>query len=144
MKRQRIWPGYNAGMLTKVLGVATALLAALVIHQYNQIGDLRAQVIDTEKRAVSQARTITAESMDGTDAEVLRTMTWLQGFYQAKDGLQRPEGLWIAGHPDYEGVGHWVFDVYLRERLRGKTEDEARKDVESQIVGSDEWRTKHR
>jgi hypothetical protein len=131
-------------MLNKVLGVAAALLAALVIHQYNQIGDLRAQVVDAEKRAVSQARSITADSMDGSDAEVQRTMTWLQGFYQAKEGLQRPAGLWIDGHPDYEGIGHWVFDVYLRARFRGKTEDEARKDVESQIVGSDEWRTKHR
>jgi hypothetical protein len=135
--------GYNAGMLTKVLGVATALLALLVIHQYNQIADLRAQIIDTEKRAIAQARSITADSMDGTDAEVLRTTQWLNGFYKAADGLQRPEGIWKAGEPDYEGLGHWIFDVYLRNRLRGKTEEEARKDIEDQIRTSDEWRTKH-
>lgn len=131
-------------MLTRVFGVATAVLAALVIHQYNQIGDLRAQVADTEKRAVVQARTITADSMDGTSQEVQRTMTWLNKFYKADDGLQRPEGLWIDGHPDFEGLGQWVFDIYLRDRLRGKTEDEARKTVEDQIKGSDEWRVKHK
>jgi len=131
-------------MLTKALAVVTALLAVLVIHQYNQIGDLRAQVIDTEKRAVAQARSITADSMDGTDAEIVRTTSWLNQLYKAADGLQRPDGVWKDGQPDYEGLGHWVFDVYLRDRLRGKTEDEARKDIEDQIKGSDEWRTKHR
>jgi hypothetical protein len=131
-------------VLTKMLAVVTAILAVLVIHQYNQIGELRAQIVDTEKRAIAQARSITADSMDGMDAEVLRTTAWLNQFYKAPDGLQRPEGVWKGGEPDYEGLGHWVFDVYVRDRLRGKTEDESRKDLEDQIKGSDEWRTKHR
>ena len=131
-------------MLTRVLGVAAAVLTALVIHQYNQIGDLRAQIAETEKRAVTQARSITADSMDGTGPDVERTMTWLHQFYKASDGLQRPDGLWIDGHPDYVGIGTWVFDVYLRGRLRGDTEEQARKTVEDAIRQSDEWRTKHR
>ena len=35
-------------------------------------------------------------------------MEWLHGYYKAADGLQRPEGLWIDGHPDYTGISTWI------------------------------------
>jgi hypothetical protein len=38
----------------------------------------------------------------------------------------------------------WVFDVYLRNRLKGQSEEQARRSVEDAIKQSDEWRTKHR
>jgi hypothetical protein len=131
-------------MLTRVLAVATALLAALVIHQYSTINQLRENVSAAETRALAQARGTTADSMEGQGAEVQRTMAWLNDFYKSKDGLQRPDGLWIGGHPDYEGLSNWVFDVYVRRRLKGDTEDQARKAIETAIKDSDEWRTKHR
>src|SRR5438309_6957064 len=133
-----------ATMLTRILAVATALLAALVIHQYNQIGQLRNEVDDAQKQAVVRARRIVADSMEGQHGEVQRTMTWLNDFYKSPDGLQRPEGLWIGGHPDYEGLSTWVFEVYLRNRLRGLSEEQARQAVEKMIKQSDEWRVKHR
>jgi hypothetical protein len=130
-------------MLTRILAVATALLAALVIHQYNQIGQLRAEIADAQAQAVTRARQLTAESMEGQGAEVRRVMSWLNGFYKSADGLQRSEGLWITGAPDYEGIGFWVFEVYLRNRLKGMTEDQARQSIENAIKQSDEWRSKH-
>jgi hypothetical protein len=42
------------------------------------------------------------------------------------------------------GLSYWVFDVYLRRRLKGDTEDQARHAVESALRQSEEWRNKHR
>jgi len=131
-------------MLTRVLAVAAALLAAFVIHQHNQIGQLQAQVAEAQTQAVQRARNIASDSMEGQTAEIQRAMKWLDDFYKAPDGLQRPEGLWIGGHPDYEGLSTWVFEVYLRNRLRGMSEEQARQSVEKMIKQSDEWRVKHR
>jgi hypothetical protein len=131
-------------MLTRILAVTTALLALLVIQQYNSIGDLRTQLADAQARALSEARASVAASMEGQNAETQRLMTWLNDFYKSIDGLQRPEGLWIDGHPDFQGIGMWVFDVYLRNRLKGQGEEQARRTVEDAIKQSDEWRTKHR
>lgn len=131
-------------MLTRILAVATALMAALVIHLYNQIGQLNAQIADLQAQAVTRARAVVADSMDGQGAEMQRLMAWLNDFYKATDGLQRKEGLWINGHPDFEGIGVWVFDVYLRNRLKGQSEDQARQSVEKAIQASDEWKQKHR
>jgi hypothetical protein len=132
------------GMLTRFLAVATALLAVLVIHQYTTIGELRGQVTAAETRATAQARSAVADSMEGQGPEIQRAMTWLNDFYKSPDGLQRPEGLWIHDHPDYEGLSVWIFDVYLRRRLKGDTEEQARQAIETTVKQSDEWRAKHR
>ena len=81
--------------------------------------------------------------MGGQGAEMARAIAWLDGFYRAPEGLQRPNGLWVADRPDFDGIANWVFDVYLRNRLQGRTETEARQVVENAIRRSPEWRTKH-
>ena len=131
-------------MLTRILSVAAALLALLVVHQYNRIGELRDQLADARAHAAAEARASVADSMEGQGAEIQRTMQWLNDFYKAPDGLGRAGGLWIDGHPDYVGISVWVFDVYLRDRLKGHSEDQARRSVEDAIKQSDEWREKHR
>ena len=130
-------------MMTRVLAVATALVAAFAVHQYNTIGQLRNELTTAEARFAAQARSMVAESMEGQGAEIQRVMKWLNDFYQSSDGLQRPEGLWIDGHPDYEGLSVWVFDVYLRRRLQGDTEEQARAAIVSAIRDSAEWKQKH-
>ena len=133
----------HAGQFDRAFGVATALLAVLVLHQYNQLSQLRGEVADIQAQAVAHAREITSDSLEGIGPEVRRLTAWLHDFYKSADGLQRPEGLWIGGAPDYEGIGHWVFEVYLRNRLKGQTEDQARQGIETAIQQSDEWRSKH-
>jgi hypothetical protein len=51
--------------------------------------------------------------------------------------------LWIDGHPDYEGLGGWIFDVYVRRRLQGDSDEQARAAIETAIKGSDEYRKRH-
>jgi hypothetical protein len=128
-------------MLIRVLAVAAVILAVTSIHFYSQNGQLRAQLADAQAPAVM--RHLAAESMEGQGAEIQRVMTWLDAFYKSADGLQRSEGLWIKGHPDYEGISAWIFDVYLRDRLNGLTEAEAQERVATAIRQSEEWRTKH-
>ena len=131
-------------MLTRSLAVATALLSALVLYEYNRIGQLRADLARGHERSIAESRALAAASMEGQAPEIQRAMTWLHDFYRSSEGLRRPDGLWIEGHPDFEGLSAWVFEVYLRSRLKGLTEEQAREAVMNGIRQSDEWRAKHR
>ena len=131
-------------MLARSLAVATALLSALVLYEYNRIGHLRADLARAQARSVADARVLAAASMEGQAPEIQRAMAWLHDFYRSSEGLRRPEGLWIDGHPDFEGLSAWVFEVYLRSRLKGLTEEQAREAIVNAIRQSDEWRAKHR
>jgi hypothetical protein len=126
-------------MSIRILTVALTLLLIVCGRQYSDIRDLRQGL--TACRLDS--RRFAADTMAGQGAEISRTLAWLHGYYRASEGLQRPNGLWIEDHPDFDGIAHWVFDVYLRNRLGGRTEAEAMRVVEAAIGKSDEWRTKH-
>jgi len=131
-------------MVTRILAVVSALLAALVIHQYSQIGQLRAEVANAEERGSINAKSSMVNSLSEQGGEIQRTMSWLNDFYKGPDGLQRPGGLWIDGHPDFEGLSVWVFSVYLPHRLRGETVEQARQAVVDAIKQSEEWQVKHK
>src|SRR5262249_38704431 len=131
-------------MLTRILAVVSALLAALVIHQYSQIGQLRAEVANAEERGGMRARSSLIESINTQGDEIQRAMQWLNDFYKSKDGLQRQNGLWINEPPDWEGLSVWVFSVYLPHRMKGETEDQAKQAVLDAIKTSEEWQLKHK
>jgi hypothetical protein len=131
-------------MVTRILAVVAALLAALVIHQYSQIGQLRAEVANAEERGAMNAKSSMVNSLTEQGAELQRTMAWLNDYYKAPDGLRRPGGLWIDGHPDFEGLSVWVFTVYLPHRLRGDSEEIARQAVVDAVKQSEEWQIKHK
>lgn len=69
---------------------------------------------------------------------------WLHDYYKSAEGLQRPKGLSINDAPDWEGVGAWMFDVWLQARVAGKSDDEARALVIAEIQKTGEWKEKHR
>jgi hypothetical protein len=75
--------------------------------------------------------------------EFLDTLNRLDRFYSAPEGLQRPNGLSIAGGPDFLGIAAWIFDIYLRERLNGSSPNAAWVITENAIRATDEWRSKH-
>jgi len=131
-------------MLTRSLAVATGLLTALVIYEYNRIGQLRDDLAAARTRGVAESRAIAAASMEGQGPEIQRAMVWLNDFYKSADGLQRANGLWIDDHPDFDGMSGWIFEVYVRGRLKGLTEEQARQAIVDAIKRSDEWRAKHR
>ena len=142
--RGTVAPVQCCPMLTRILVVTSAVLLAVVAHQYNTIGELRAEVAGAQAKSITDARALTADSLEGYDAELQRTMIWLEQIYREPDGLGRPQGLWIDGHPDYQGLTVWVFDVYLRRRLKGDAEAQARDAIAAAIRQSDEFRRKHK
>jgi hypothetical protein len=84
----------------------------------------------------------TPNSLPGRE-EMMATGVWLHNYYKSDEGLQRPEGLWIDGHPDWEGIGAWLFDVYLNERVNGKGSTLAMMSVVKAIRNTEEWKIKH-
>jgi hypothetical protein len=76
-------------------------------------------------------------------SEFLNVLEKLDAFYSAPEGLRRPNGLSIAGGPDFLGIATWVFDIYLSERLRGTSPAAAWTLVVNAISNTDEWRSKH-
>jgi hypothetical protein len=130
-------------MAVRILVVIAVILAAFSVREYAEIQGLRHDLDTAQARAAANARALVADWL-GTEAEETgHTLEWLHNYYKAADGLQRPEGLWIDGHPDYTGIATWGLNVYLGGRLRGQTEAEAKQAVENAIRQSDEWRTKH-
>jgi hypothetical protein len=75
--------------------------------------------------------------------EFLDVLERLDRFYAAPEGLQRPNGLSIAGGPDFLGIAAWIFDVYLNQRLTGATPTSAWIVTENAIRDSEEWRRLH-
>lgn len=75
--------------------------------------------------------------------EALDELNWLDRYYAAPEGLQRPNGLSLNGKPDFEGIAAWYLDVYQQERIKGKSRADARAVYVSQIRASDEWKQKH-
>ncbi len=92
---------------------------------------------------LANARANIADSLDQHTAEIAQTIDWLNDFYRASEGLQRPNGIWIGDRPDSTAIAVWIVDVYMANRLRGRTVAEARQMIEDAIRHSDEWRTKH-
>lgn len=136
--RQRILLG-----LVVVLG-----LTACVLYLNNR--DLRSEVERTridpaelQKRVDQRAAKLVVDAVRDRRHDMIAAGQWLHSFYQSDEGLKRPEGLWIDKHPDFEGIGAWLFDVYLADRLLGNDDAAARKKVVDGIRQSDEWRQKH-
>jgi hypothetical protein len=119
------------------------ILVGFSAQEYRQIQGLRRDVESAQVRAAATAKASVADWLGTEIEENGHALEWLHSYYKSKDGLQRPEGLWIDGHPDYTGISTWVFDVYMANRLKGRSETEAKQAVENAIRQSDEWRTKH-
>lgn len=75
--------------------------------------------------------------------EMMHEGEMLDAYYSSQEGLQRVQGLSKNGRPDWEGVGAWLFDVYLRARMSGKTREQSRADYIAAIRQSLEWQSKH-
>jgi len=132
-----------------LVGVAVVLgLTAGVLYLTNR--DLRSEVERTriapeelERRVDQRARRLIVDTVRGLRHDMIAAGQWLHSYYQSDEGLKRPEGLWIDKHPDFDGIGAWLFDVYLAERLTGADDAAARQKVTDAIRKSDEWRKKH-
>jgi hypothetical protein len=138
MTRQRLWL-----IVVLVLGIIAASQFVSNRNLRAELNRTQAEVTLLREQMDARARQVAADMLGQRRHELIAAGQWLHAFYQAKEGLQRPEGLWIDGHPDFEGLGAWLFDVYLGERFAGATDEAARQKVAEGIKQSEEWRRKH-
>lgn len=109
--------------LARILLVVAVLVTAVITHYMDTRGVFRVQ--------------------DLTASEMSDTLRWLDHFYSAPEGLQRPNGIIVDGHVDFESIANWLFGNYLAARSHGATPEQARDIVGKQIRESEEWRQKH-
>lgn len=131
--------------VTTLLLVVIAILLGQVLWQALRIERLKNEVGFTERHLSEQAGKLAAERLNGHRADIVQATRWLHEFYASSDGLQRPDGLWLAQQkqPDFEAIGAWVFDVYLNARVNGASDADARQAIVDAIKQSDEWRRLH-
>jgi len=124
-----------------VLALIILGLLAGVAWQESRITSLNSEVAETrrtldlavERMALERLKTFRRE-------ELAAAIEWLDDFYRSAEGLQRPGGLWRQdlNKPDAEAIGAWILDVYLQERVAGKSDAEAKQAIVDQIRGTDE------
>lgn len=129
-----------------ILAIVILALLGQIAWQEMRIGGLKADLQQAQRSLESGVERMATERIKTLRREELVAMVqWLDEFYRAPEGLQRPTGLWRAdtNKPDGEAIGVWVLDVYLQARMAGKSDAEARQAVIDQIKSTDEWRRKH-
>src|ERR1700749_2317413 len=126
-------------MAVRILVVIAVILAAFSAQEYVQIQNLHREVDAAQGAAADRARGAVADWLCEQITENDHAIEWLHNFYKSPDGLQRPDGLWIDGHPDYTGISTWILRVYMSSRLKGQTEAQAKQAIQDGIRGSEEW-----
>ncbi len=128
-----------------ILALAVLVLLGQAAWQAMNTSSLRAQLEQAERDLETRVERMAAEKLKARREDMVAAVQWLDDFYRAPEGLQRPNGLWRAdiNKPDAEAIGVWVLDVYLQSRIGGASDAEARKAIEDAIRGSDEWKAKH-
>ena len=74
--------------LARILLVVAVLVTAVTTHYLDTAGVFRVQ--------------------DLTATEMSETLRWLDQFYSAPEGLQRPNGIIVDGHVDFESIASWL------------------------------------
>jgi len=128
-----------------LLAIVILVLLGQAAWQAMQISGLKAELEQSQRALEGRVESLAAEKLKFRREEMVSIVQWLDEFYRSQDGLQRPGGLVNAStnRADGEAIGVWVLDVYLKARIEGASEEEARQQVANQIKGTDEWRLKH-
>lgn len=143
-----MWQAFFAPMNPKTLNsvLAIVLLGMLgtAAWQQTRISALQAGLEQSHRELETRVESLAQKKLEFRREEMAAAVAWLDDFYRSPDGLQRPGGLVNADNrPDGEAIGVWILDVYLKARIEGATEDEARQRVMDSIKGTEEWRRKH-
>lgn len=127
-----------------VLAIIVLVLLGNTAWQAMRLSSMRAEIEQLRRGLETRAATLAAEKLEFRREELVAIVGWLDEFYRSTDGLQRPGGLVNADNrPDGEAIGVWVLDVYLKARVEGASEADARQRVIDNIKGTEEWRKKH-
>jgi hypothetical protein len=127
------------------MAIAILLLLGQLLWQQMRISSLKADLEQSRRDLTHRVETLAVEKLQSRREETVAAVAFVDDLYRSADGLQRPGGLYnLEAHQvDAEAIGTWVLDVYLKARIEGKSDAEARQSIADAIKGSDEWRRKH-
>jgi hypothetical protein len=127
------------------LAIAILILLGQIAYQQMRIGTLKADLDQARREFDTKVERIAMERVQGQRAEMVAAVAFVDDLYRSTDGLQRPGGLYNveARKIDAEAIGTWILDVYMKARIEGKSDADARQSIADAIKGSDEWRSKH-
>ena len=128
-----------------LMALVILVLLGQAAWQGMRISGLKAEVDQARRDLNTRVERMALEKLQERREDLVAAVAFVDEFYRSPEGLQRPEGLWLAESKkiDAEAIGTWVLDVYLRARIAGATDAEARQTIADNIKGSDEWRRKH-
>ena len=127
------------------MALVILVLLGQAAWQGMRISGLKAEVDQARRELNTRVERMALEKLQERREDLVAAVAFVDEFYRSPEGLQRPEGLWLAEPKkiDAEAIGTWVLDVYLKARIAGATDAEARQAIADNIKGSDEWRRKH-
>jgi len=127
------------------LAIAILLVLGEAAWQEMRISSLKADLDQSKREMTTQVAKLANQKIQSQRQEMVAAVAFVDDLYRSADGLQRPGGLYMPDekHVDAEAIGTWILDVYMRARIDGKSDAEARQSIADAIKGSDEWRRKH-
>jgi len=128
-----------------VMALVILALLGRIAWQELRISSVRADLDQARRDLTTQVEQRATEKVQAHREELVAAVAFVDDLYRSEDGLQRPGGLYNldARRVDAEAIGTWILDVYLRERIAGKSDADARQAIANAIRGSDEYRRKH-
>jgi hypothetical protein len=127
------------------LAIVIVILLGQIAYQQMRIGGLTADLEQTRRDLEGRVERMALERVQSRREDIVAAVAFVDDLYRSADGLQRPGGLYNLElkRVDAEAIGTWILDVYMKARIEGKSDAEARQAITDAIRGSDEWRSKH-
>jgi hypothetical protein len=112
-------------LMTRILTATCVGVTVLCVFQARALRDLKAELASVDARA----RRAAVVDLHGRRDEVLRVLTWMDASWREGQTPGPSVRVCSSGALDVPAVGKWLFDVYLLERAKGRTEVDARQRV---------------
>lgn len=127
------------------LAIVILILLGQIAYQEMRITGLKAEVDQTKRDLETRVERMALEKIQTRREDIVAAVGFIDDLYRSTDGLQRPGGLYNpdSRRVDAEAIGTWILDVYMKARIEGKSDAEARQAITEAIKDSDEWRRKH-
>ena len=127
------------------LAIVILILLGQIAYQEMRISSLKSDAEQARRNLETQVEKMAMDKIQSRREDLVAAVAFVDDLYRSADGLQRPGGLYNleAKKVDAEAIGSWILDVYMKARIEGKSDAEARQSISDAIKGSDEWRSKH-
>ena len=128
-----------------VMAIVILLMLGQAAWQQMRVSSLKADLEQSKREFITKVEKLATDKVQTHREEMVAAVAFVDDLYRSVDGLQRPGGLYNmeAQHVDAEAIGTWILDVYMKARIEGKSDADARQSIADAIKGSDEWRRKH-